>query len=180
MRSERAQRPRAPPHSGGDLGQAVDGALEQPRVALADVGGQTRARKVERVDDRQRGGASRAARSQVARKVAPKVLAAVDAREKRAPERVHARKRRRAGGEVARHRGDIAAPQRQHALLRGDAPQRVDQARVPRPRGRRRGGAVLHLQQQLHALQRRHGRLGQHARSAAGGEVFQEARRVLG
>ena len=160
-------------------------AVEEPgklRVATADVRGETRARVVERVDDRERAGAGEAARCNVSGEEFAELLLRVVLREE-ALDRVLECEVERLGWEVPNDIHRVASPERHEALLTRHAREAVNNAGVPRdlPGDDFRIG-VLRLNQQLHALDRSGRSLCNSTGNAARAKVDQElhSARLLG
>ncbi|GIX63585.1 ADP,ATP carrier protein [Babesia caballi] len=93
-----------------DLHEAVHEAGELALALLADVAGEPRARKVERVDDQQGAGAGEATRGHVRREELPELSFLVVAREE-GLEVVLEREIEGLGGEVTDHVGHVAPPE---------------------------------------------------------------------
>lgn len=110
-----------------DLGDAVSKTGELPLCgALADVGGQPRSGKVQRVDKAERCGSSCAARSQVTSKVAPELRSLIHATEEYLLVLVFEGEVQGLGGEVTDDVGQVASPERDEALLLWDSDHTVN------------------------------------------------------
>lgn len=157
-----------------DLRKTVAQSSELPlSCTLADVCSQPGSGEVQRVDEAQGSGTSRASGGQIAGKVAPELGLLVDTTEEDLLVLVLEGEVQRLSGEVSDHIGKVATPETEEALFLGDSDKAVDHAFVALGFRDLLGG-MLHLEQKLDSLDGRDSRLGNSRGDATGDEILRE------
>lgn len=109
-----------------DLHETVAQTGELTAALLAHIGGQTRTREVERVDEAQRGGTGRTAGRQVTAEVSPELRLLVHAAQEHLLVFILEREVQRLCREVTDHVGEVTPPETDEALLSRDTHEAVD------------------------------------------------------
>jgi hypothetical protein len=110
----------------GDLNQTVGQTIELPTSDLADVGGQTGTREIERVHEAQRSGTGSSTAGQVTSEVTPELLVLVNTAQEHLLVLVFERKVQSLGREVTDHIGHVTTPERAETLFTWDTHEAVN------------------------------------------------------
>ena len=109
-----------------DLHETVTQTGELTAALLADIGGQTRTREVERVDEAQRGGTGRTAGRQVTAEVSPELRFLIHTAQEHLLVFILECEVQRLCREVTDHIGEVASPETDESLLSWDTHEAVD------------------------------------------------------